>query len=267
VAKKRNWQRPLSRREMLGLLGAAGVMAVVGCGDDGQPRSREATSTPAQAVGGAATTTPPVTATTSATPAPVACVLTAALTEGPYFVDERLGRSDLTSDPTDGSIKEGVPLRLNLTVSSVEGAACTPLVGALVDMWHCDALGVYSDVSGAGQPDTTGQKFLRGYQITDENGQVEFQTIYPGWYSGRTIHIHFKVRTDPDAAQGFEFTSQLFFDETITDAVVAQVPYNEKGTPDTSNAADNIYQPDLVLPLTADGDGYTAAFHVGVSMA
>ena len=267
MAKKRNWQRPLSRREMLGLLGAAGVMAVVGCGDDEQPPSGEATSTPAQPVSGAATTTPSVAATTSATPEPVACVLTAALTEGPYFVDERLNRSDITSDPTDGSIKEGVPLRLSLTVSSVEGAACTPLVGALVDMWHCDALGVYSDVSGAGQPDTTGQKFLRGYQITDENGQVEFQTIYPGWYSGRTIHIHFKVRTDPDSQQGLEFTSQLFFDETTTNAVLSREPYSQNGTPDTSNAADNIYQPDLVLPLTADGEGYTAAFHLGVSTA
>jgi protocatechuate 3,4-dioxygenase beta subunit len=194
-------------------------------------------------------------------------VLTAALTEGPYFVDERLNRSDITSDPTDGSVKEGVPLALNLTVSTVDGVACTPLVGALVDMWHCDALGVYSDVSGAGQPDTTGQKFLRGYQITNDSGQVEFQTIYPGWYSGRTIHIHFKVRTDPDSQQGLKFTSQLFFDETITNAVIAREPYSQKGTPDTSNAADNIYQPDLVLPLAADGDGYAAAFHIGVSPA
>jgi protocatechuate 3,4-dioxygenase beta subunit len=267
MAKKRNWQRPLSRREMLGLLGAAGVIAVVGCGDDEQSSLGEATSTPAQAVSGVATATPTAATAASATPAPVACVLTAALTEGPYFVDERLNRSDLTSDPTDGSIKEGVPLRLNLTVSSVDGAACTPLAGALVDMWHCDALGVYSDVSDAGQADTTGQKFLRGYQLADENGQVEFQTIYPGWYSGRTIHIHFKVRTDPDSQQGLEFTSQLFFDETTTNAVLSRAPYSEKGSPDTSNAADNIYQPDLVLPLAADGEGYAAAFHIGVSAA
>jgi len=252
---------------MLGLLGAAGVMAVVGCGDNEQPPSGEATSTPAQTASTGATATSTAATAASATPAPVACVLTAERTEGPYFVDERLNRSDITSDPTDGSVKEGVALSLSLTVSRVEGAACMPLVGALVDVWHCDALGVYSDVSGAGQPDTTGQKFLRGYQITNDSGQVEFQTIYPGWYSGRTIHIHFKVRTDPDSAQGFEFTSQLFFDETTTSAVVAREPYNQKGTPDTSNAADNIYQPDLVLPLTADGEGYTAAFHVGVSMA
>lgn len=269
MAKKRTWQRPLSRREMLGLLGAAGVAAVVGCGDDdGQPASEGPTGTPTQVVGGA-TTTPAAAATgaATATPEPVACVLTAALTEGPYFVDERLNRSNITSDPTNGSVKEGVPLRLNLTVSSVDGAACTPLAGALVDMWHCDALGVYSDVSGAGQPDTTGQKFLRGYQLTDENGQVGFQTIYPGWYSGRTVHIHFKVRTDPDAQRGLEFTSQLFFDEATTNAVIAREPYSQKGAPDTSNAADNIYQPDLVLPLTADGEEYTAAFHIGVSAA
>jgi protocatechuate 3,4-dioxygenase beta subunit len=263
VAKKAALKRRISRRETLGLIGGAAVAAVVGCGDDDEPAATPEASATRKASASATTA-----ATVSPTAAPVACVLTLEQTEGPYFVDERLNRSDLTSDPSDGSVSEGVPLQLDLTVSEVNGATCTPLVGAVVDMWHCDALGAYSDVSaGMGQSNTVGQKFLRGYQVTDANGRVAFQTIFPGWYSGRTVHIHFKVRTDPDSQQRFEFTSQLFFDEATTDAVIAQAPYNEKGAPDTTNSSDNIFDSSLVVPLTAQGGGYSGAFHVGVDFA
>jgi hypothetical protein len=94
------------------------------------------------------------------------CVGTAALTEGPYFVDERLLRSDIRADPTTGAIAAGVPLTLRFNVSRVTGNSCAPLTGAYLDVWHCDAAGVYSDVGGSG----AGRKFLRGYQITDANG-------------------------------------------------------------------------------------------------
>jgi len=261
-------QRKLNRREMLGLIGAAGVIAVVGCGDDDQPGG--STSTPTESSGGTATASATQAATSSATPLPVSCVITPDLTEGPYFVDERLNRSDIRSDPADGSVKEGVPLRIGLTVSDVNGEACTPINGALVDMWHCDAEGAYSDVSGAGQANTTGQKFLRGYQVTDENGQVEFLTIFPGWYSGRAVHIHFKVRTEPDSQQGYEFTSQFFFEEATTEAVYARAPYESRGSPNVSNASDNIFGQsggELTLQLVEDGDGYAGTFHVGVNVA
>ena len=90
-----------------------------------------------------------------------------------------------------------MPLTLTVALSQVAASgACTPLANALVDMWHCDALGVYSDVSSQ---NTLGQRFLRGYQVSDANGQVQFLTIYPGWYAGRAVHIHFKVRTEPAA--------------------------------------------------------------------
>jgi len=265
VSEETTSNRLLSRRQTLGLIGAAGVAALVGCGDDDEPASDDATSTATEE---AAIATRTSASTNTATAAPVSCVLTPEETEGPYFVDERLNRSDITSDPTSGEVKEGVPLRLALTVSSVDSDTCTALAGAVVDMWHCDALGVYSDVSGgAGQADTTGQKFLRGYQVTDDAGEVEFQTIYPGWYSGRTVHIHFKVRIEPDSATGFQFTSQLFFDESITNAVIAQAPYSEKGEPDTRNATDNIFDSALLVPLTVQGDGYSGSFHVGLSPA
>ena len=125
------------------------------------------------------------------------CVLaTPTVTEGPYWVDEKLFRSDIRSDPSTGTARAGVPLTLTVKVQNLTSSGCAPLTGAYVDIWHCDAKGIYSDEpsynpgGGTGTVVTTGQKFLRGYQITDENGQVQFTTIYPGWYNGRTIHIH-----------------------------------------------------------------------------
>lgn len=106
-------------------------------------------------------------------------VATPAITEGPYFVDELLNRTDIRSDPTDGTFRAGLPLRLGITVSQLSGGVITPLPGATVDLWQCDALGVYSDVASE---NTAGQKFLRGYQVTDDHGKVRFLTIYPGWY-------------------------------------------------------------------------------------
>jgi len=270
LAKDQQTKRLLSRRDTLGLIGGAGLAAIVGCGgdDEKQTTGSATNTTSASATRSAAATTATRASTGSPTAAPVACVVTPALTEGPYFVDERLNRSDIRSDPSSGAVKEGVPLRLNLTVSNVNGATCTPIANAVVDMWHCDALGEYSDIAnGAGQSNTSGQKFLRGYQVTDGNGGVQFQTIYPGWYRGRTIHIHFKVRTNPDSASGYEFTSQMFLDEAITDSVLARVPYNQKGSPDTRNADDNIFNPDLVVPLTTEGDGYSGTLHIGVQAA
>ncbi|HEY7294231.1 MAG TPA: intradiol ring-cleavage dioxygenase [Dehalococcoidia bacterium] len=199
------------------------------------------------------------------------CVVTPQETEGPYFVDEQLNRSDVRSDPTSGEVKDGVPLTLQIVVSQVGADGCGPLAGAVVDIWQCDALGVYSDVNDPGFS-TVGQKFLRGSQTTDESGAVQFVTIYPGWYRGRTVHTHFKVRTHPGAASGYEFTSQLYYDDALTDIVHAQPPYAAKGMRDTRNSNDGIYQSggdQLLLDLqpTADGAGYTATFQVGVDLS
>ena len=269
----RNDRRTLNRRQMLGLLAGAGAGLIVGCGDDSDKTATPSGSATPTRAAATATKTPTATAQTAAsstaTAAPVACVLTPALTEGPYFVDEMLNRADIRSDPTSGAVKEGVALRLALNVSEVGSDGCTPLAGALVDVWHCDALGVYSDVADP-TFDTKGQKFLRGYQLTDENGAVAFQTIYPGWYSGRAVHIHFKVRTSPSAAQGHEFTSQFFFDDGLSDQVFTQAPYNSKGQRDTRNSGDGIYQQSggqLTLSPAAEGDGYSAQFHIGVQIA
>jgi protocatechuate 3,4-dioxygenase beta subunit len=264
MTEQKEGKRRITRRQALGLMGGAALAAAVGCGDDdgASPTTSPAASRTAAGTTPARTT---AAATGTATAEPVACVLTPEQTEGPYFRDERLNRSDIRPDPTTGEVKEGVPLQLSLTVSQVQGSSCTPISGAAVDMWHCDALGVYSDVSGAGQSDTTGQKFLRGYQLTDSNGRVQFQTIFPGWYRGRTPHIHFKVRTDPDAQSGSEFTSQLFFSESTTAAVYSQAPYNTKGQADTTNSTDGIFREEMVLALNQQGGGYAGSYHVGVS--
>ena len=197
----------------------------------------------------------------------VACVVKPPLEEGPFFVDEKLNRSDIRADPLTGVVKAGLPLRLVVNVAHNNGSACLPLAGVLVDVWHCDAEGVYSDASGAGNPSTRGQKFLRGYQVTSAEGMVQFMTIYPGWYQGRTVHIHLKFRTDPFAESAHEFTTQLFFDDALTDKVFAKPPYAANGERNTRNNNDRVYRQggaQLTLALTPEGTGYagTADFEL-----
>jgi protocatechuate 3,4-dioxygenase beta subunit len=233
----------LSRRRLLSLLGAGGVAALAGL------PARPSRAEPAQAV--------------------PACVVTPEQTEGPYFVDERLNRADVRSDPTDGSVKAGASLVLTLRVFKVGSHGCTPLTGAIVDIWHCDALGVYSDARDS-HFDTVGKKFLRGYQVTDANGVVRFTTVYPGWYPGRAVHIHFKVRSGRAAARGYEFTSQLYFDDALTDRVHAQAPYAGRTGQRLRNSGDGIFQHGgvhLLLRPSASGQGYAANFDIGLKMA
>ena len=198
-----------------------------------------------------------------------ACVVRPAQTEGPYFVDEKLNRSDIRVDPSDKSIRPGVPLRLEFRVSRIAGAACTPLSGAIVDVWHCDAAGVYSDVRD-NQFDARGKKFLRGYQQTDATGNAEFLTIYPGWYEGRAVHIHFKIRHTGQGARAQEFTSQLYFDESINDQVFRQAPYNSKRGRRVMNDADFLFRrggKELLLTPTKNVQDYTAKFDIGLRSA
>src|SRR5262245_60094075 len=198
------------------------------------------------------------------------CVLTASLTEGPYFVDERLLRSDIRADPSTGAISAGTPLDLTFNVARLSGGACTPLTGAYLDVWHCDAAGVYSDESAN---NSSGRKFLRGYQITDANGLAKFTTVYPGWYSGRAVHIHFKLRLFAGATRTYEFTSQFFFDEALTSVVHAASPYNTRGTRNTRNGTDGIYnglttaqKSALTLSTTKIGDGYSGVINLTVNV-
>ena len=197
-------------------------------------RSAPAASTAAATAAASASAAAAAASDASALPA---CVVVPELTEGPYYVDEKIERSDIRIDTADGQPVEGAVLRIDWVVSQVDGSACIPLEGVLVDVWHCDALGEYSDVQNE-----IGHDFLRGYVHTDANGKATITTIYPGWYSGRAVHIHFKIRTDPAQTSGFEFTSQLFFDDAFSDQVYGSGVYASKGPHDVQNADDGIYQ-------------------------
>ncbi|MBC8031713.1 MAG: intradiol ring-cleavage dioxygenase [Pyrinomonadaceae bacterium] len=235
-----------ARREILVLLATAAASPLLGCAR------------------GAAGPSGPYSQQTVA-----GCLVSPEATQGPFFVDEKLNRSDIRVDPANGSISPGLQLRVVLHVNQVTNNTCTPLAGATVDLWHCDALGSYSDVrdnAGGSSRDTRGKKFLRGYQITDRQGKVEFLTVYPGWYQGRNVHVHYKIRTNPSSPAGHEFTSQLYFDEAITDQVHAQSPYSQKGRRDTTNANDGIFSrggSDAMLQLSQEAGGYLGVYRVG----
>lgn len=252
--------RILSRREVLALMGAGSVALVAAACAPGAISSATGAATEGATAGAS------VVATAVAVSSLSSCVVVPELTEGPYYVDEQLERSDIRIDTADGIAVAGTTLRIDWVVSQVDGTACIPLEGVLVDVWHCNAEGEYSDVSDQGF-NTVGHDYLRGYQHTDASGSATITTIYPGWYSGRAVHIHFKIRTDPAASRGFEFTSQLFFDDGLSDQVFSQTPYAAQGQRNVLNAKDDIYQQTQGLTLlapTKGGDGYSATFEIAL---
>jgi len=248
----------LSRREVLALIGATGLVACAPSALNGaSPAAASAAATAAA---------------TSAAPAAAAATTGAsvrpAVTEGPYFVDEKLNRSDVRSDPSNGAVKPGAAFTLTFNVSRVASAACVALANAQVDIWHCDALGVYSDASDPSF-NTKGQKFLRGYQLTDANGKASFTTIYPGWYQGRAVHIHFKIRMTAASGTVSDFTSQLFFDDALNAQVFTTAPYVQKGSGWMKNAQDGIYAGGgdklLLKPIAGPSSSFAATFDIGLA--
>ena len=244
----------LSRRRALRLLGLGGSVAALAAG-----------GVLAQRAGGPAGAGGTSAGTSGATGLP-GCVVRPAMTEGPYFVESEPRRADLRKDTTTGRVSAGVPLTLTFVVSKVAVGSCTPRGSVLIDVWHCDALGMYSGVSG------NSGNFLRGSLVTDAQGKASFTTVYPGWYQGRAVHIHFKLRPlDASGKATGEFTSQLFFPESVNSAVFARAPYSQKGPKaDTPNAQDGIYRnggSQLLLDVKGDASkGYTATFDVGLNL-
>jgi protocatechuate 3,4-dioxygenase beta subunit len=184
----------------------------------------------------------------------VACVLAPELTEGPYYVDGERVRRDISEG------KPGLPLQLSLKV--VNASTCRAVKNAAVDIWHCDASGVYSGAVAS----NAGTNFLRGVQKTNARGVATFKTIYPGFYPGRAVHIHVKVHVGGNVVH----TGQLFFPAAVTNAVYARSPYSRHGTvPDTSNAADSVYRNGGnkgLLKLAKTGAGYTGSIAMGVHL-
>lgn len=143
-------------------------------------------------------------------------------------------RSDIRSDISDGSIQQGIPLHLIIHIYQVNNTAqkglnntnkqiCNPLSGARVDIWYANPQGKYSSIQHDG---TGGKTFLRGYQITDKNGTVNFDIIYPVWYEGRAIHLHIKVTAFDGQREKLDWTSQFYLDDSINDKVHTQQPYS-----------------------------------------
>ncbi|WP_149825489.1 intradiol ring-cleavage dioxygenase [Streptomyces tailanensis] len=229
------------------------------------------------AVGAAATPEAPTPETVdTGSIAPVAaaavCTLTKEMTEGPYYLDGQLVRTNIAEDKT------GIPLQLTLTV--VDDDTCAPLSNALVELWHADALGEYSGfVGNNGHDEPDNGTFLRGGVLTNSSGVARITSVYPGWYRGRCIHIHLKVHTNVTLTSDGSFTGgqelhtgQLFFDETITTRVAALSPYSTNTAPRTTLAQDSIYDEggaaSGLLTLTALGStpsaGYAGTLTVGV---
>jgi protocatechuate 3,4-dioxygenase beta subunit len=178
------------------------------------------------------------------------CVLTPEQTEGPFYLE----RSKLRRNIIEG--RPGVSLTLNLRV--VDASTCKPIKGAVVDIWHCDADGVYS-----GAQQAVGRTFLRGIQRTNATGVTMFQTVYPGWYQGRTVHIHVKVHVGGDVAH----TGQLYFPDKLTDVVYRRTPYNTRPGRSMRNADDGIFGSGgsrSLLTLRRKGSGYVGAITMGV---
>jgi len=171
---------------------------------------------------------------------------TPALEEGPYWVDETgkaFHRSDLRANVDGTNVQKGLPLHLSLKVSQVTKGGFSPMPHAFVYLWCANALGDYSDED---QLDSANDTYLRGYQVTDGEGQAQYLMIYPGWYGGRTVHIHARVRTypnqDPTRKPLHDFETQFFFDDAITDQVFSKVsPYNQREGRDTVNNTDHVY--------------------------
>ncbi len=226
-------ERLTRRRALIGAGGLVAAATLAACGGD------------SDAGGGASTTT--TTGGGSGTETTAAdCVLSPEQTEGPFYIDDAAMRRDITEG------RPGTPLALALSV--VNAATCEPIGGAAVDIWHCDALGVYSGVEG------DGGAFMRGVQRTDSKGVARFDTVYPGWYSGRAVHIHVKVHVDGDEVH----TGQLYFPDDVTAAAYEAEPYSERPGPDVSNSEDGIYTSGSDLRITRASGGYAGAIRMGV---
>ena len=239
------------------------VTALAGCGVRIPGTSSNQPETPAPA-------SPPHTPTTalvpsSASPIPVddtpVCVLTPQATEGPFYFDPKQIRQNIVED------RVGAPLRMAVRVMRVD-EGCAPLKDALVDLWHADAGGLYSGYPRQlGGLNTSGQTFLRGIQTTDADGVARFDTIYPGWYPGRTVHIHFKVHYRDHTF----VTSQFYFPDDFTDHVYTRTPYSDRPNRTTRISNDSVLRGDpaessLLAAVTEDGDGYFGTITVGVNV-
>jgi protocatechuate 3,4-dioxygenase beta subunit len=254
----------IGRRQALISLGAAGLgAALAACNSSGSNDT-------------ASTTTNTTTTRDATPPAPsttvqgggggsvadrfeqaASCSITPEQIEGPFYIDTDAIRPDIRED------RAGELLRVGIRVLDRE---CEPVSGALVEIWHCDAEGLYSGYEAAsrgtgGLADTDDTRYLRGGQVSDSDGIVEFITVYPGWYRGRSVHIHVKVLLDERTA----LTSQVYFDDAVTDGVYRAAPYAARGERSTRNGADAFFDERLVLTTVDELEGLLGLITLSVA--
>ena len=271
LGETRGMDRSLTRRQLLVAGGAA--LALTACSSDDGPAApipidgaADPPTTTARASAASTTTAPPDRGLAPLTAADFdglgTCALLPEQTAGPFPLDEQLDRRDITEG------YPGRPMRLGFRVVD---AACAPVAGVAVEVWHADASGDYSAFAdgGDGKDEGPGTTFMRGTQRAGDDGIVEFHTRYPGWYRGRAVHIHLRVHVDDRVVA----TSQVYFDEDYTADVYRSEPYAEFGPPDTTNAADGIAGDPaaegtllhLADGATIAGSGTVALLNLGVA--
>jgi protocatechuate 3,4-dioxygenase beta subunit len=248
----------INRKLALQFLGTIGGAVALGkCSGDGT-----------NATGAVATVKP--TATATATVGSAACAETPEGEIGPYFADDSASgfdRSNIVANLDGTGVEPGIPLTLTVTIVDTE-KSCAAVSGAQVDIWHCNAAGVYSDESSEG---TAADTWLRGYQITGATGVVTFATVFPGWYEGRTTHIHLRVRSSYSEASSTTDgtnTTQLFFPQTTIDYINLNVsPYGSHGENTTTNVTDHVYagETDGANVLTLAGS-YATGFSTSITI-
>jgi protocatechuate 3,4-dioxygenase beta subunit len=261
--------QPIPRRDAL-RLGVAGAGAVVlaACGGSKHNATRATTTRPKTKPTNTVDSSAPA-GGTAVTPAmfenAATCRLTPAAIEGPYYIAGDKIRSD---------IREGLAgTQLRVAVRILGANGCTPVKDAAFEIWHCDAAGLYSGFESAssggggapggppgGSPTTDAKRYLRGSQITDADGIAQITTIYPGWYRGRTVHIHAKVFISRHEV----LTTQLYFDEALNRAVFATAPYNQHTGRDAFNHNDTIFSDQTILTVSPDGAGYLGLISIAV---
>jgi protocatechuate 3,4-dioxygenase beta subunit len=211
-----------------------------------------------------------ISSATSTTTTNSACTVSPEGEEGPYFVDDSakgFARSYIRSNLDGSNTQNGIPLKLSISVFDSKNS-CAAMANVQVDIWHCNASGVYSAEE---VESSSGETWLRGYQLTDSNGLVTFVTIVPGWYAGRTTHIHLRLRSSYDSTTtAGTNTTQLFFSQDVITTISTTIsPYSAEGTNPTTNATDHVYAGEVSgeTLLTLSGgtsSGYTAAFKVNL---
>jgi len=258
-------EKPVGRRSLVGrrefIVGGAAVL-IAGCTSGGGSDTS----------GSTATSRPARRATPRSTPTTLpagACLLSPEVTAGPYYIERPLARADITEG------RPGTPFRFRVRV--LDAKACAPLAGAAVDVWHCDAGGEYSGWNGnsleeTGREGRNAERYLRGVQLTGDDGIAEFTTIFPGWYEGRTVHIHLKVHEGGTIGRTYDgghvaHVGQAFFDEDVTAEILRAGPYAKFGHPRTKNDQDSLYAkagPGALTEMTARGRGYSGLFTCAV---